>query len=1835
MSMPGNPGRSGGGGRRIYGVVVGIVSNIADPEQIGRVKVTFPWMGDGIESHWARVLGQYAGNSRGMMHIPEIGDQVMVGFDDGDPAHPYVIGAVYNGQHAVPGPGNPDGKNDHKYFRSRAGHDFEFLETDGGEKIRLVDSSTNNSIIFDTAEDTIRTKAATGSITIRAPEGVVKMQCVDLKITTKESRGVEVGTTHSVTVGSNRTVGVNAGNLVQTAGSSLSVTTPQMEASTDTQADLSAGAMTMNQGSMSVDVSSGAMTKQGPTTRLIGSLESKGDVYTSQGLEGPTGTFTLMGGMLNTQIGKGGGLLKGSANATIMAGLINTKSSSMVIGKDPGGAAAAASIWLGGLMLLNPKMLTFPAVKLLDPIMGLDFHTSLPAPIPPPAGPWPPLIMVPTPFMGPILVGFVPTVLVNFRPAAGANATAISFHMPYLPWPWPPISWTAFLKAAVMQLIQIPFSIMLNMVKSGLQSMLAATDSPVFKQGALADFLGTTYAQQPPAGESHFSFTRAAAAYADPQMIASMLIACIPLPVANASVTFGSSSVTAGGKPFGMAMPLGANSCNDPPMGPLPNAMVTTFSNVLVGISLGDLLGQIMWAKFERKANAAYMKGMSKVGDGAAALARRSNVEGIQNTAQRVNDFLGGKNCIAEGHPVDVVSGTLFTEADDFTLFSAQDVVFRRFYNSRYPGMAYDSGELGPGWHHSLDQILIADESVDGIRSLALRDDEGRLICFEQPMDDGGEAFNPFERLTLTRIDGRTYEIRDLDNRVRVFRFPGGEGRKTGENYLPGVQNVARLQAIIQPMGGAGVRPKWDRKGRLQGFTDPAGREVICKHDPQGRLTELRLVSSGGQSCDVFLAAYEYTAEGRLRSHIDRNRNRRRYAYDSIGRMVKETDRNGYSFHFEHDATDRCVRTYGDDNSFWVELEYLPGLTVAKDALGGVTRYKHDPELSKVTQIEDALGGVKASAYNEYGWLTEQTDPAGNASAFEYDDRGRMVSATDANGGSTKAEYDAEGHLACITDAGKGETRFARDGLGLVVEAITPAGRKRRIMRDERGLPAALIAVDDDGAETKALRHWSKAGLLLGETLTNGVRRQYGYDALGRLTKSTELATDGQAREMTLKRDGEGRITAIDGPAGRRERFEVMPEGQPTRLSIGTRTAKRRYAGWGRLVEHTDPIGRSTRIDYDLHHMVTAVHLPGDRAWIYERDLLGRVTRMVTPDNVEARYGYDPAGRMVEEQRADRTIERVFDGNGNVIQVDWGRGQKTQFTYDSLGRLTAAEGVGERSDEEAVSRTYDGDGLLITEAVGDHVIRHRHDTFGRRTRRSGNWGLREAFSHDGGGLTGVVDATGGRHAFLRDGFGRRSGWEQPGGMQRLHEWDALGRMTRDALHHPGGDVAVDRRLTWTEDDTIAAVEQRTDGPNGARITRDDYRYDDAGRLTGWAKDGGAQRSYAFDAADNLLEEPNGPDREYVADRLVSDGAGSSYRYDTDGRLVSIARKHGTTRLWFDARNRLTRVHTADDRVVHHRYDALGRRIETLAEAADGGVSVEQFAYDGDQLARRIIRDPATREIVRDETYTYDPEFERPLFRLVRGGDREDQGHVQYYTTDQRGAVVRLTAADGTDLWVGHADPYGRYREEGPEVGRQPLRMAGQVYDEATGLCHHRFRVYDPTNARFISADPLGQAGGSHAYTYPTDPISRFDPLGLTECLNLGSGENPMEGAVNADIRNAPGVDVVLPKDWNSGGSLPFASNSFDVVHVVNPYGFNPVHPEVARVLKPGGTLIVTGSPKNKYAKPMGDNALSAGFNQVGTGPMTSQHSFGTQAYTDGRPLPTTDNHITTVYEKAE
>ena len=80
-------------------LVVGIVTNNKDPDGLARVRVKYPTL-DGSENEgaWARVVGIGAGPDRGQMMLPQVGDEVLVGFEGGNPHKPYVLGAFWNGQ---------------------------------------------------------------------------------------------------------------------------------------------------------------------------------------------------------------------------------------------------------------------------------------------------------------------------------------------------------------------------------------------------------------------------------------------------------------------------------------------------------------------------------------------------------------------------------------------------------------------------------------------------------------------------------------------------------------------------------------------------------------------------------------------------------------------------------------------------------------------------------------------------------------------------------------------------------------------------------------------------------------------------------------------------------------------------------------------------------------------------------------------------------------------------------------------------------------------------------------------------------------------------------------------------------------------------------------------------------------------------------------------------------------------------------------------------------------------------------------------------------------------------------------------------------------------------------------------------------------------------------------------------------------------------------------------------------------------------------------------------------------------------------------------------------
>jgi len=166
---------------RIYGVVVGVVTNNQDPDNLGRVKVKFPWLSADHESAWARIACPMAGNGRGFFFLPEVEDEVLVAFEHGRVEFPYVVGSLYNGKDKPPGD-NGDGKNNLRSLKSRSGHTITLDDTDGKEKIQIVDAKEKESIVLDVANNTV-TVTADKDVTIESKNG---------KVILKGAQGIEI-----------------------------------------------------------------------------------------------------------------------------------------------------------------------------------------------------------------------------------------------------------------------------------------------------------------------------------------------------------------------------------------------------------------------------------------------------------------------------------------------------------------------------------------------------------------------------------------------------------------------------------------------------------------------------------------------------------------------------------------------------------------------------------------------------------------------------------------------------------------------------------------------------------------------------------------------------------------------------------------------------------------------------------------------------------------------------------------------------------------------------------------------------------------------------------------------------------------------------------------------------------------------------------------------------------------------------------------------------------------------------------------------------------------------------------------------------------------------------------------------------------------------------------------------------------------------------------------------------------------------------------------------------------------------------------------------------------
>jgi len=742
-----------------------------------------------------------------------------------------------------------------------------------------------------------------------------------------------------------------------------------------------------------------------------------------------------------------------------------------------------------------------------------------------------------------------------------------------------------------------------------------------------------------------------------------------------------------------------------------------------------------------------------------------------------------------------------------------------------------------------------------------------------------------------------------------------------------------------------------DAEGReLEFYTDELDGRVMRKgdrlYDPINRLT---LTDWGGGVFEIIdaegitheFAPIEGAPEGVSKLVGKRNRAGHdiRLYYNARGHLNAVRDSAGRRILFDCDPeTGRLLRTH------------LPAPANASQHETH-TRYEYS-EAGELVSVYNPLNDRWTYEYDEGGahLLVRETDPANLSWYFEYDgrDSDAFCTRTWGHGGiyDHLIDYDKDGRVTVVTNSHDEKTLYRMNPLGLVVEIKRPGLRPERFEYDDRN--------------AQVRRHTDVRG---GETLVD-------RDERGNVTQIRR--PDGTTIELEFGELDNRPLCGID-PLGNEWRW--------------------RYDSAGRLVEETDPLGRSTR-------------------WSFREGLLNRVEH---PGELVSKLEYDRHKNLCTVRSGHHSRQRVqhaeYDARGRIVRLVDVRGGVTTREYDPCDRL-----LKERlPDGDLVEHRYDRAGNLLASTNYNTRVGFEYDGYHEIAAQfwlddDGREVGRVRFEHDlEGRLTAIVNENGERYELRRDVAGRVS--EEVGfdGIRKLHFFDEAGQVIETRRQAKLDDPRT-LRLCETERDILG------------RTTKVTYR-------------DGSWEAFEYREDGELVEASN----QDVTVRFELDPLGRLLREHQDGgRWVESGYGPDDTRV---------RVKTSEGHHVQIQRNVFGEPLELEAGPAHAPWRV-RFGRDdgGGEVYRRL---PGGVEQRWERSVDGLPETR--TVKEVRG---ERIAH-DVYSWDWTGQLRELVTANGHFTY--RHDPRGRLEVmRASETGRpiwRSLDPAGNVHRNARANDH--------------------------------------------------------------------------------------------------------------------------------------------------------------------------------------
>lgn len=888
--------------------------------------------------------------------------------------------------------------------------------------------------------------------------------------------------------------------------------------------------------------------------------------------------------------------------------------------------------------------------------------------------------------------------------------------------------------------------------------------------------------------------------------------------------------------------------------------------------------------------------------------------------------------------------------------------------------------------------------------------------------------------------DGRELELpRDVDE-IYVPRHRLTVRRRGADCWQ--IEDAHGVRRDFAPISGdphPGVARLVMRRDRL-------GHALRCRHDERARLVaaqadggrELHLhytddhitrIDLADPDGDGLLAHVRFVYDGDLLTEIhDALGQVTRYRHDSA-RICEEILPGGLRFHFayESDASDAaCVRTRGD---------------------GGVLDHRliYDRP-RRTTVVINACNETTIYRADPRGLVTEICDPHGATTRLAYDEHLRLTATTDALGHTTRRLYDERGNCTRIEhpDGGVTSTRY-HETLDLPVSHTDAAGGESRWSYDAQG---RVTRHTDPLGRCTVHHHDLSPGTGRSETVVHpdGRSEQRTHDAAGRLAHvrrsdgasishlhdrrgRLRRSTDERGRVEAREYDLLGRLTRHALPSGEVLLYTHDARGRVLRACAASSDLRCSHTGLGWLVSCGEASAAPFTIERDLEGRVSRVAGPTGTLLRVERDAAGRVRGTVDALGVERRLTRDLLGRVVAVRRPGGKHTRfIRDPLGRITHVEHDDGVHDEFTYRPDGALLTA--IRRHSDGlvTTVRRELDAAGRITREHQDERAVALEYDITDRLTRLRSSLGADLRFVHDDRGLARVeLPRDPWALGFERDRDGREQARHLPGEVLAWWHHDRRGRPTEHGLvASRPPQIFRHRRYTWTD-----------------RLER----IDESAR----------RRAPAISPTPTVIHTRDDAEGRRVAADL-SDGTSWRYGWTGAGELREAA---------------------AGALAVTYRHDALGRRI---CRTRDGLAT--RWLWHGDVPLHTWSH---ARDVI---TWVFAPGTFTPLARLAA-----DARHA--LVTDHLGTPLAALDERGQLDWSAEFDAQHQPRPTRGAPTLCPFRFSGQTADPDTGLAHNRFREYDPATRRFLSPDPLGLLGGLDPHAHVADPRVTTDVLGLT------------------------------------------------------------------------------------------------------------------------------------------